>query len=78
MAQQVDDDVLRLFAVIGTHDEVMPAIEERFGGQVDMLMPTSTPDTDPDPPPGWVQELQRMASPFGGFANRFEEPPVGG
>ncbi|MCP4226432.1 MAG: TIGR03617 family F420-dependent LLM class oxidoreductase, partial [Actinomycetia bacterium] len=32
MAGLIDDDVVRLFAAVGRHDEIVPAIAERFGG----------------------------------------------
>ena len=71
MAKEIDDDVLRLFAVIGTHDEALPLIAERFGGQVDLVMAMPGPDTDPALPTDWIQEVQQIGTPFAGFADRW-------
>jgi probable F420-dependent oxidoreductase len=37
MAAEVPDDVVRTFAAVGTHDEIVGAIEARFGGLVDSV-----------------------------------------
>ena len=37
MAQEVPDDVAHLFAAVGCHDQIVAAIERRFGGLVDAL-----------------------------------------
>jgi probable F420-dependent oxidoreductase len=48
MAKEVPDDVVRLFAAIGTYDELPKAIEERFGGIADSISLDFPPGTDPD------------------------------
>ena len=37
MAEVIDDDVLAKFAVIGTPDEIGPAIRERYGQRLDRV-----------------------------------------
>ncbi|NIP14530.1 MAG: TIGR03617 family F420-dependent LLM class oxidoreductase [Pseudomonadales bacterium] len=44
MAGEISDDVVRLFAAVGRFDEIAGAIEERFGGAVDVVaLPASAP-----------------------------------
>ncbi len=44
MTDQVSDDVVNLFAAVGRFDEIVPALQARFGGLVDMVgMPADTP-----------------------------------
>jgi probable F420-dependent oxidoreductase len=37
MAREVPDDVAHLFAAVGRHDQIVGAIERRFGGMTDAL-----------------------------------------
>jgi hypothetical protein len=37
MTAEISDDVVRLFAAVGRHDEIYKAIEDRFGGVVDAV-----------------------------------------
>src|SRR5690606_676075 len=37
MAKEVPDDVVRLFAAVGTYDRIADAIAERFGGIADWI-----------------------------------------
>jgi hypothetical protein len=53
MAREVSDDVVRLFAAVGRHDQIAKAIDERFGGLVDAV---STSDLPPD----LIQDIQRI------------------
>ena len=71
MSKEIDDDVLRLFAVIGTHDDVLPQIKERFGGQVDLIMPMSSSSDDPAVTKEWVQNVKKIDVPFKNFLNRW-------
>ena len=44
MTREVSDDVVHLFAAVGRHDEIVDAIETRFGGLVDVVaLPGDTP-----------------------------------
>ena len=39
IAKEVPDDVTHLFAAVGRHDQIVAAIQRRFGGLVDALTP---------------------------------------
>ncbi len=67
MASEISDDVLRLFAVIGTHDELPARVEERFGGRIDQVMAMPAPDADPALTPEVIQQLQAIPCRFEGF-----------
>ncbi|MBT5666883.1 MAG: TIGR03617 family F420-dependent LLM class oxidoreductase [Rhodospirillaceae bacterium] len=68
MAREIPDDVVHLFAAVGHHDEIAKAIEDRFGGLSDSVDAIAAPDAEPDLPPGLVQDIQKIGSPFKGFA----------
>jgi probable F420-dependent oxidoreductase len=68
LANQVPDDVARLFAAVGRHDQIVSAIEERFGGLVDAL--TLRGDGAGEVPPDLVAEIRRLPHVFKGFAPR--------
>jgi probable F420-dependent oxidoreductase len=58
LAKEVPDDVAHLFAAIGRHDQIVGAIEQRFGGLVDSL--TLRGDGVGEVPPGLVQDIRRI------------------
>lgn len=58
MASAVSDDVVRLFAAVGRHDELVAAITDRFGGLTDAVA------VDAVLPPDLVDELKTITSPF--------------
>ncbi|HZD26016.1 MAG TPA: TIGR03617 family F420-dependent LLM class oxidoreductase [Alphaproteobacteria bacterium] len=67
MAAEVSDDVVRLFAAVGRHDEIVAAIEARFGGLVDALRVNF-----PEPGEGGlmrelIEDIRRIPTPFTGF-----------
>lgn len=66
LAKEVPDEVVRLFAAVGRHDEIVDAIAERFGGLVDAL--TLRGDGVGEVPPGLVQDIRRIPHTFRGFA----------
>lgn len=72
MAAEISDDVVHLFAAVGTHDEIASAIEERFGGISDSVSAIAAPDAEPDLTPDLIQDLQRIETPFAGFKTRWE------
>ena len=44
MTREISDDVVRLFAAVGRHDELVAALKERFGGITDIVgLPEDTP-----------------------------------
>ena len=64
---EVSDDVVHLFAAVGTHDKIAAAIEKRFGGVSDMVSAIAAPDAEPGLTPDLIQDLQRIETPFQGF-----------
>jgi alkanesulfonate monooxygenase SsuD/methylene tetrahydromethanopterin reductase-like flavin-dependent oxidoreductase (luciferase family) len=66
MAREVPDNVVHLFAAVGRHDQIVAAIERRFGGLVDAL--TLRGDGVGDVPPDLVQDIRRLPHVFLGFA----------
>jgi probable F420-dependent oxidoreductase len=68
LAAEVSDDVVHLFAAVGRHDEIASAIERRFGGVSDAVSAIAAPDAAPDLTPDLVQDIQKIKSPFKGFA----------
>jgi probable F420-dependent oxidoreductase len=66
MAAEVSDDIVRLFAAVGTHRELARAIEERFGGVSDAVAPSGGYGMHQDLPPDLIQDLRRIPSPFKG------------
>ena len=51
-------DVAHLFAAVGRHDQIVAAIEARFGGLVDSL--TLRGDGVGEVPPDLVQDIRRV------------------
>jgi hypothetical protein len=66
MAREVPDEVVHLFAAVGRHDQIVTAIEQRFGGLVDAL--TLRGEGVGDVPPDLFRDIRRLPHPFRGFA----------
>jgi hypothetical protein len=66
MAAEISDDVVRLFAAVGTHREIAQEIERRFGGVADAVAPSGGYGVRQDLPPDLVQDLRRIPSVFAG------------
>ena len=66
LAKEVPDEVAILFAAVGRHDEIVGAIERRFGGLVDSL--TLRGDGVGEVPPGLVQDIRRVPQRYRGLA----------
>jgi probable F420-dependent oxidoreductase len=67
MADEVSDDVVRLFAAVGTHREIAREIAQRFGGAADAVTLSGGYGVRQEIPPDLVQEIQRIPSVFRGF-----------
>lgn len=65
IAGEVSDDVVRLFAAVGTYDTIASAIEERFQG-ADSLRLGFPDGTAPEFKRDLVKDLQRIETPFKG------------
>lgn len=68
MTAEVSDDVVRLFAAVGRHDEIKGAIEAHFGGIADTVFAAVSSETPSDLPPDVVQEIQSIGTSFKGYA----------
>jgi hypothetical protein len=67
MAGEISDDVVRLFAAVGTHRDLARAIGERFGGVADTVAPSGGYGMRQDLPPDLIQDIRRIASAFAGY-----------
>ena len=71
MAAEISDDVVRLFAAVGTHAEIARAIETRFGGVVDTVTLSGGYGTRQDIPPELIRDVQRIPAAFTGYPARW-------
>jgi probable F420-dependent oxidoreductase len=68
MAGIVPDDVVHLFAAVGTHREIAARIEERFGGLSDALnLRADSSGTGDDLPSDLLQDIKRIPTAFQGY-----------
>ncbi len=68
MAGRVSDDVVHLFAAVGTHKDIAARIAERFGGLSDALnMRADSSGAGGDVTPDVLQDIKRIATPFAGY-----------
>ncbi|MGK0171160.1 MAG: putative F420-dependent oxidoreductase, partial [Gammaproteobacteria bacterium] len=73
MAALIPDDVLELFAVVGTHDVIADKIAQRYSGLADTLSLYMPAGTDPGPLSEVAAAVQRIPTPFEGYANGWAE-----
>jgi len=66
MAAEVPDDVVRTFAAVGTHDEIVGVVEQRFGGLVDSIA-VDFSDTSAGRARELIQDIKRIPHAFEGF-----------
>jgi probable F420-dependent oxidoreductase len=71
MAAEIPDDVVRLFAAVGTHRDLAREIERRFGGAADAGALSGGYGVRQDIPPDLIQDIRRIPSPFTEFATRW-------
>jgi probable F420-dependent oxidoreductase len=72
IAAEVPDDVVHLFAAVGTHAEIADAIARRFGGAVDGIYARAA---DGDPaflPSDLLKDIQRIPGAFTGHHTSFD------
>lgn len=67
MVERVSDDVVHLFAAVGTYEEIVGEIESRFGGLVDVAWLDFPGDTPEGVKRGIIQDIQRIPFPFEGW-----------
>lgn len=64
MAAMIPDDVVELFATVGTYDTIAKKIEDRYSGLVDSLSLFIPTDTPPGPLGEILQDIQKIPTPF--------------
>ena len=69
MPAAVPEDVLGLFAAIGTHDEIVDKIAARFGGVADTIFASVSYEKPADLPPAVIAAIQRIPTSFEGYAS---------
>lgn len=67
MSAEISDDVVRLFAVAGTHRELAREIERRFAGVSDALTLSGGYGVHQDIPADLIQDIRRIPTAFTGF-----------
>ena len=68
MSARVSDDLVHLFAAVGTHKEIAGKIAERFGGLSDAInLRADSSSAGGDTPPDVIQEIKRIPTPFQGY-----------
>ena len=68
MTREISDDVVRLFAAVGTHREIAQAVRERFAGS-DSVSASATSEEGADLPPEIIQDIKRIPTAFAGYAS---------
>jgi hypothetical protein len=71
VAAEIPDEVVRLFAAVGTHRNLAREIERRFGGGADAVALSGGNGVRQDIPPDLIQDIRRIPSPFTEFATRW-------
>lgn len=67
MTAAISDDVVHLFAAVGTHKEIAKAIEEHFGGLSDCISASPNSAVPADLPPDLIQDIRKIPTSFKGF-----------
>lgn len=68
MSSRVPDDLVHLFAAVGTHQEIAGRIAERFGGLSDAVsLRADSSGAGGDVPPDVIQEIKRIPTVFKGY-----------
>jgi hypothetical protein len=67
MTAEISDDVVRLFAAVGTHQEIAGEIARRFGGAADAVAISGGYGVLQDVPAGVIEEIRRIPSVFAGY-----------
>jgi probable F420-dependent oxidoreductase len=67
MTTRISDDVVALFAAIGTHAEIAARVEERFGGLVDTVYASVSAERPSDMPQEAVAAVKAIPVAFTGY-----------
>ena len=67
MAREIPDDVVHLFAAVGRYDQIVKAIEQRFGGLTDALNARANAAQPGHLPRDLIQDIRRVPHAFRKF-----------
>ena len=67
MAREIPDDVVHLFAAVGRYDQIVKAIEQRFGGLTDALNARANAAQPGHLPRDLIQDIRRVPHAFQSF-----------
>jgi len=67
MAAEVSDDVVRLFAAVGRHDEIAAAVEARFAGVSDAISASASAEIPGGLPADVIADIRRIPTAFAGY-----------
>jgi probable F420-dependent oxidoreductase len=67
MTKAIPDEVVHLFAVVGPHKEIVPAIERRFGGVSDAVFASLNSGVRSDLPAEVLTDIRRIPVRFKGY-----------
>lgn len=67
IAAEIPDDMVELFAAVGTHEKIVAQIEKRFGRVSDGVFASVASTMPADLRPDIVQDIQRIETAFRGF-----------
>jgi len=67
MAREIPDDVVHLFAAVGRYDQIVKAIEQRFGGLTDALNARANAAQPGHLPRDLIQDIRRVPHAFRSF-----------
>lgn len=72
MAALIPDEMIDLFAVVGTYDELPAKLAERYGGLADSIHLPIAEDDDPDQLRETVEKIQAIPSAFEGYRTSWD------
>jgi len=67
MTKEISDDVVHLFAAVGSYDKIADAIKKRFGGISDVIASRAAFGPLELWPKDLLQDIQRIDTPFQGY-----------
>jgi probable F420-dependent oxidoreductase len=68
IAAEISDDMIELFAAVGTHENIVNTIEKRFGQASDGIFASVATTVPADLTPELIQDIQRIKTVFRGFS----------
>lgn len=76
MAALISDEMIDLFGIVATYDDLPAAIEKRYGGLADTIYPLQLePDFDPEPLRDVIAAIQKIPCKFEGYSKEAPAMP---